>query len=215
MKFVFMTFLVSYGAGVMVDGVASTPDTSRFELVKKADGISLYERWYEIKPNQYAREVKATFTVKAPAHAALALIRNESKGTRWNRHTRSYRIVGGNADVWFGYIEYDLPWPVSNQDCVLHFQRIRSEDDDLHVEFKGTTHPSFPIQKRIQRIAEISGRWIFNENNGVIDVEYYITTTPSPTLPAWLTDPIIRDNLLETLGGFREILEMPRLAVDE
>lgn len=182
-------------------------DTSDFVLVKENDGIALYERWYPTDvDDQLAREVKATFTLKAPLGRAVDLIRDESQGTRWNKNTSVYRIVPRNDDVWFGYVQYDLPWPVSDQDCVLYFQRTLSRNS-IQIEFKGAEHPSFPVRKKIQRIPEIAGKWVFKENETEVAVEYYVTTLPSSTLPTWLTDPIIRNNLLETLGSFREILE--------
>jgi hypothetical protein len=182
------------------------PDTADFVLVKENDGISIYERWLTIKPDQQAREIKATFLLRARPNEAVALIKDESRGRQWNKNTRAYKIISQNDNNWFGYIQYDLPWPVSNQDCVLQYNQNYS-GNSLRVEFHEARHPSFPIQKRIQRIPEINGRWIFTETEMGVAVEYYISTTPSTTLPGWLTDPIIRNNLIETLQVFREILE--------
>jgi len=212
MKSVFSACLLVLGVFLSQVGLGlnHTYDTSGFVLVKESDGITLYERWYEIEPELFAREIKATFTVKAPAHAAVSLIRDESKGTEWNKNTRVYKILPRTDDSWFGYIEYDLPWPVSNQDCVLYYKRM-AVHGALHVAFSGTEHPSFPVIKKIQRIPEISGKWIFEEDGDNVHVEYYVTTTPNPSLPKWLTDPIIRSNLLETLAAFRKILEQSRL----
>jgi hypothetical protein len=185
-------------------------DTANFVLVKQDDGITLYERWYAVNENQHAREVKATFTVNAETDAAVALIRNESLGKKWNKNTEEYRVLPSAGGIWFSYIQYDLPWPVSNQDCVLRYDQ-QYFDNSMEIVFRGTQHPAFPVQKRIQRIPEISGKWIFKESAQGIDVEYYITTTPSSTLPTWLTDPIIRNNLIETLQGFRKILEQKKI----
>lgn len=183
-----------------------TADTTSFVLVKEDNGIALYERWFSIKPTQRAREIKAMFKVKAHGLAAVDLIRDQSQGRKWNKNTEAYKVIPENDNIWFGYIQYDLPWPVSDQDCVLQYNKNFS-GNSLLIEFKGTQHPSFPVQKKIQRIGDINGKWIFTEQEDEILVEYYISTTPSSTLPAWLTDPIIRNNLIETLLGFRDILE--------
>lgn len=187
-------------------GNNGNPDTANFVLVKKNNGISLYERWYSINDSQQAREIKATFTIKTDPYAAVALIKDESRGRQWNKNTESYKVLSQNDNIWFGYIQYDLPWPVSNQDCVLRYNQ-NYFGNAVHVEFKNTDHPSFPIRKKIQRIPEINGRWIFTKTDNGVAVEYYISTTPSNTLPAWVTDPIIRNNLIETLEVFRSILE--------
>ncbi len=206
MKLVLMMLLIGFPLSHESLGMSGFSDSTDFELIKKRNGISLYERWYRVDANQLAREVKATFNIKALASAAVTLIRDETKGTQWNKNTKVYKVLLRDSNAWFGYIEYDLPWPVSNQDCVLQYRRFVSADD-LRLEFEGTDHPAFPPNQKIQRIPRISGKWIFRENNGSLDVEYYVTTTPSPVLPTWLTDPIIRNNLLDTLSGFRKILE--------
>jgi hypothetical protein len=199
-------FILLCGANAYAECPRVNKDTANFVLVKEDNGIAIYERWYEVRPDLQAREIKATFRANAQPHAAVALLRNESKGRMWNKNTESYRILHQDDNIWFGYIQYDLPWPVSNQDCVLQYsQNLRG--NSLHIEFKETDHPAFPIQKRIHRIPQINGRWIFTEGEQGISVEYYITTTPSATLPTWLTDPIIRNNLIETLQVFRKILE--------
>jgi hypothetical protein len=203
--FVFLVFGFFF---VLADSSAKSviADTTSFVLVKEDNGIALYERWYSIKPTQRAREIKATFKVKAHGLAAVDLIRDESQGRKWNRNTEAYKVIPENDNFWFGYIQYDLPWPVSDQDCVLQYNKNLS-GNSLLIEFKGAQHPSFPVQKRIERIGEINGKWIFTEQEGEVFVEYYISTTPSSTLPTWLTDPFIRNNLIETLLGFRQILE--------
>ena len=182
------------------------PDTGNFVLVKEEHGIALYERWYNVKPDQQAREIKATFRVKAEADDAAGLIKDESRGKQWNKKTAEYKVVPENENIWLAYILYDLPWPVSNQDCVLRYSRDFA-GDSVVIKFKETDHPDFPVNKRVQRIPAISGKWVFNEDVSGISVEYYITTTPSSTLPSWITDPVIRSNLIETLQAFRSLLE--------
>jgi len=203
-----LTLLVCGFCSISTDsyGKCGEPDTADFVLVEENDGVALYERWYSINPDQQAREIKATFAVKTQPVDAATLIRDESRGRQWNKNTKSYEIVSQSENIWFAYIEYDLPWPVSNQDCVLEYHQNFSENC-MRIEFKEADHPSFPVKKRIQRINDISGKWIFRESDDGLSIEYYITTTPSSTLPTWLTDPIIRNNLIETLQEFRSILE--------
>lgn len=184
----------------------TAPDTASFTLVKSAGDIDIYERWYPISEDLSAREVKATFTVKAPPHHAAALIQDESTGRKWNKNTDAYKVLAGNGNSWICYIQYDLPWPVNNQDCVLEYN-ANYLGQSVIIDFKAVEHPDFPKQHRVQRIPDISGRWVFTKTVEGFLVEYYITTRPSSTLPSWLTDPIIRNNLLETLGSFRKILE--------
>lgn len=185
----------------------AAPDTAEFTLVKTSGDIALYERWISPEPNQSARQVKATFTLRASAAAAVALLKDGSRGRMWNKNTNSYKVVDVDSDSWVGYIQYDLPWPVSNQDCVLQYQAT-GDSDSLVITFEGTEHEKFPERKRVQRIAEIQGKWVFTKlANDEVLVEYYITTHPSKSLPGWITDPIIRNNLIDTVDSFRAMLE--------
>lgn len=206
--YVFLTLTVGALFCFTAENVAKTSktDSARFVLVKEDDGIALYERWYAVRDGLQAREVKATFTVNAGSEAALALLKDESKGRDWNRNIEEYKVLPGDNNYWFSYIQYDLPWPVSNQDCVLKYNHYYSANG-IEVIFHNIHHPEFPVKKRIQRIPEISGKWIFRESEQGLVVEYYITTTPSDTLPTWLTDPIIRNNLIQNLLDFKNILE--------
>lgn len=203
-------FVICSAIGIPSLAYGHDPDTADFTLVKVSDEIAVYERWYPITARQRAREVKATFLVRTEPWNAAALIRDESMGRSWNRNVKTYKILSGQERSWICYMEYDLPWPVSNQDCVLEYKLDHSKDY-LEVSFKGIDHPSFPLQNRIERIAEVRGKWIFIRTDEGIAVEYYITTTPSSTLPSWITDPIIRNSLVETLSSFRKILETETL----
>lgn len=183
-----------------------TADTTAFSLVRSLNGVRLYERWYPIAGGKQARELMARFDVKADQAAAVALIRDQGRGTKWNSGTRTYRIFPSGNGAWLCHIEYDFPWPVNDQDCVLQFSE-RQTDDFLEVSFRGMDHPSIPARRNVRRIHDIAGKWIFKRMEAGISVEYFITTKPSTTLPAWITDPIIRNNLIETLSSFRNMLE--------
>lgn len=201
-----VTLFCALAASLYSSGGGMPTDTANFTLVKSSGNIEIYERWYPITPDLNAREVKATFTVKALPHQAAALIQDESTGKKWNKNTDSYRVLSGNENSWICYIQYDLPWPVSNQDCVLQYN-TNYHGESVTISFKAVEHPDFPKKHRVQRIPDISGKWVFTKTVEGFLVEYYITTRPSSTLPTWLTDPIIRNNLAETLRSFSKILE--------
>lgn len=183
----------------------STGDTTGYILVKEYSGIRLFEKWDSINSHELAREVKAVFAVKTEPGLAASFLRDESKGMQWNKNTLAYKVLKGDQK-WICYIQYDLPWPVHNQDCVLLYTEYFSHDT-LNIFFKSVEHALFPVQNNVARIHDISGKWMLTRNSGGIQVEYHITTTPSKTLPRWVTDPIIRNNLLNTLVEFRTLLE--------
>ena len=182
-------------------------DSSGYQLVKKAKGIELYEKWYEIASNKLVREVKVAYSINSSIQAAAALIENEMKATQWNKGSNQYRIIPKDDTSWFSYIQYDLPWPVDNQDCVLYYNVSLATPNQIIIDFKSVEHEIFPASANITRILDVRGKWIFNATPNGTRVDYSITTMPSPTLPRWVTDPIVRSNLIDTMDEFRKILE--------
>ncbi len=169
----------------------------------------MYERWNEITVDHMVREVKVVYTIKASIESAAALITNEDKATQWNKASSMYKIIANKKNEWVSYIQYDLPWPMDNQDCVLQYSALSEENKHI-ISFKSIEHEIFPTSKNVTRIEDINGKWIFKPTATGTVVEYFITTTPSPTLPRWATDPLVRCNLIDTMDEFRNILEMTK-----
>jgi hypothetical protein len=176
-----------------------------YVLVKKSRGIELYERWDSIGADEFARELKATMTVKTQTPFVASLIKDQKRGMLWNRNCLAYKMQKEDQH-WICYIQYDMPWPVNNQDCVLKYTQQDFADSTM-ISFHSVAHPAFPPDKNVSRIHDVRGKWLLRQTVSGVQVEYHITTTPSKSIPRWVTDPIIRNNLINTLSDFRRILE--------
>lgn len=183
-----------------------TTGDGNFTLVMNEKGISLYEKWVDIGNNRKARELKAVFTITCTQTAALALLQDESKGTSWNANASSFAIKDNVGSGWVNYIEYDLPWPMDNQDCVLKHNKTTGTNS-IEVTFASTEHTAFPQKKNTNRIPDIKGKWVFASDGSNQKVEYFITTSPSATLPRSITDPVVRNNLVKSMSSFKTLLE--------
>jgi hypothetical protein len=202
----FVIIVISTAVSAPVNRPFSDGDTSEdeFVLVKKGSGILLYEKWNTIG-NEKAREIKAVFEVDSEFHSILSLLQHEPSGTKWNKNTETYKIKQ-EKDHWICYIVYDLPWPASDQDCVLKFTEVATENS-ITLQFHSVDHAAFPKDNSLSRIEDITGKWVLNKSQKGIDVEYYISTKPSKSMPRWITDPIIRGNMLKGMAEFKRLLE--------
>jgi hypothetical protein len=179
---------------------------NNFKLVKSEDGVSLYERWYSLGNGKNARELKAVFTVKNHYSAVIAALQNQSKGLEWNESASQFAIRNQSSVSWVNYIRYDLPWPLDDQDCVLQYSRSDGAGGSV-LHFASTSHSDFPVKSDISRIPNVKGKWLLYSQSGKTYVEYYITTTPSATLPRSITDPVVRNNLVSGFANFRKLAE--------
>lgn len=184
----------------------SAAASSDFILIVDKNDIKIYERWFAFDSTIKAREIKIVFDIHTRVQSAVDLLRDESQSLRWNPGSSQFRVVQ-DGDQWTSYVRYDLPWPLSDQDCVLRYNFNARSDSNALINFESASHSYFPVSKDISRISDIRGKWRFTQERQSIHVEYYVTTTPSKSLPRWVTDPIIRNNLLDMMVKFRQLLE--------
>jgi hypothetical protein len=193
------------------NAVAQTGTQDGFELVRDEDNILVYERWVtfpQSDPSIIAREVKSEFFVKTRIRHALSLIRDKTKINSWQKHVSEFDVYPHTDSLWYEYSYHDIPWPVSDQD---HFLKYTIEDplesDGTFVTFRTVENDKLqPVRKNVSRMT-LTGSWYFqNIPDGRVKITYRILSMPGP-LPRFITDPVIRSNLMSTIKSYIEILE--------
>lgn len=175
------------------------PEAS-FKLLKTKGGVSLYERWVNVTADRRAREMKAEFTVQADVTAILALLQDESKATKWLKGADAFKLLSTESLSWTSYVRYNIP--IKDQDCVLQYT-CQTEKDTVLIRFKSATHEQAPPKTGVKRMQGVRGSWqLIPQSDQQTKIAYTIITTQKPTLPRWLTDPIVQNNLLDTMNAF-------------
>ena len=197
--------------GVVTSSFSQTGTHDGFELVRDEDGILVYERWVTFpnsNPAVTAREVKSEFHVRSDIHRALRLMRDEAYIKSWQKHVSEFKIYRHSDSVWHEYSYHDIPWPVSDQDHFLEYTiRNPVEQDGIFITFQTVMNNNLaPVRDNVSRMT-LSGSWYFQElPEGKIKVTYRILSMPG-TLPRFITDPVIRSNLMSTVRNYIDILE--------
>lgn len=175
-----------------------------FKLIKTKGRVSLYERWVEIEPGNTVRELKAEFTVDAGMDAALALLKDKSRVHRWMQGMEEFQVAETLSDGWVSYVRYSIPWPLADQDIVMRFKLLKSAG--LYTaSFQSSTHASYPAKDGVTRMKGVTGSWQFQaKGSSQTQVTYLIMTRNKSSFPKWMTDPIIQDNMLDTMNAFAE-----------
>lgn len=184
---------------------------SDFKLVKREKSISVYERWVDYHGHS-VRELKVDFIArKGEAAKVIALLKDPSKGSTWNANAKSFRIaLTGNETLWYNYVRYDIPWPLSDQDCSLKYYYNKNElqRSTCTIYFESAASSPFPVVKEVTRLTGTKGKWTIEKNpDGSLKISYQIITDKSSSVPRWLSDPIIHDNVISTMSSFRRLLE--------
>ncbi|MBN1198991.1 MAG: hypothetical protein JXA23_06545 [Bacteroidales bacterium] len=176
-----------------------------FELVKQENDITIYTRWIPVDGNRSARQVKVTFAVDAPADKTLSMLLNDGSFTSWMKGTKDYhRVHTIDSGNWYSYVQFAIPWPLNNQDCIIHYQ-IR-ENTKTYKEILLYGEPEYlATVDGVTRISHMEGSWkLVSAGPSRTLVEYVIFSRQPSSFPKWITDPIIQNNMIKTMMSFRE-----------
>lgn len=200
---------------VLMTWQAQGQDSEGFVLVKQRDSISIYERWINFpnaSPPVKAREVKGEFFYNNSIYAGLKLIRDEKKIKSWQDHVSEFRVyLQPDTTVWLEYSYHDIPWPVSDQDHFLEYRlSCRRPGRELFVTFESRSNATLaPLREDVTRMV-LSGSWTLEQiGPGQSKATYRILSKPL-NIPKFITDPIIRNNMMTTIEEFIVLMEEGR-----
>lgn len=186
-------------------------DEPKYTLIKKEKEISLYYRWVTMPDNLRVREIRADLEIRSTPEKIIDALKNEQQAIQWMKGVSKINEVGESSENnWYAYILYDIPWPLNNQDCIIHYQLKKLAGKSISVTMKGV--PAFiPENKGITRIKHLEGSWVINPvNHHLCKVIYKVYSGVPPQFPRWVSDPIIQDNLIQTMVSFKNIVEQKK-----
>lgn len=192
---------------------AQDNDNEGFVRVKNDPPFEVHERWVEFPGKQPAvtsRELKSEFTVNAPIHKIIRIIRDESQVNLWQSNIRSFKIYQkADTSMWDEYSCRNVPWPLEDQDSFMEYQlkEIRPNEEYLIIFKSRVDDQVAPVNEDINRI-ELTGSWRFVVTSpGVVRVTYRIQSVPATSVPRMILDPVVRNNLVATIKSLTEIVE--------
>ncbi|MBT1687835.1 SRPBCC family protein [Dawidia soli] len=188
-------------------------DNEGFELVKKDGDISIYERWItfpKTTPPLDAREVKGEFFFNNTIYEGLHLIQNEALIERWQSHVSEFEVYKQpDTTTWFEYSYHDIPWPVSDQDHYLIYRLVRENPGSLFITFESYVDAvRAPVRKGVTRM-ELAGSWRLERLSPHRTKATYRILSKPANIPKFVTDPIIRGNMMTTIREYIALLEEP------
>jgi hypothetical protein len=204
---VLFTFLSLFHAAI-------AQQKDEFVLVKEEENIFIYERWISFpksNPPVPAREVKGEFVFRNTIPAAIRVLQNEETISKWQSHVSEFKVyLTADSLTWKEYSYHDIPWPVSDQDHVLLYRIEKYTPEEVFITFESVKDDKLaPVRKGVTRM-ELSGSWTFARlPGGKVKATYRILSMPL-NIPKFLTDPIIRNNMMTTIQEFIVLVEQKK-----
>ena len=76
-----------------------------------------------------------------------------------------------------------------------------------HVYFSSVADGRYPPEDGIKRMEGVQGLWRFeSQADGKTRVTYSVLILEKPSLPRWITDPIVRSNMMDSMVAFCDVL---------
>ncbi|MDF2454748.1 MAG: hypothetical protein K0R51_741 [Cytophagaceae bacterium] len=196
------TLIILLGGGTPFD-----KKESDFHLIKESKGIKLFSRNFKLPDGEITRELKAEYLVRCSSDKLLKLIENENYSKQWlNGVKRIYTLNKPAKNCWYTYMEYQLPWPFNNQDCILKYT-LTTHTNGYIIDF--VSMPEYlPAKEGIERITHLQGRWtIITRPDNLCKVSYSAYTADKAKYPRWVADPIVQENLISNLSAMKKMAE--------
>ena len=205
--------LAKAGAALLLAAMLNLPATKaenpgpEFEFLKERDGIDLFYRWMEMPEGKSVRQMKAVLEINACAKDVLNLLKDESRALDWIPSAEQFRhLTATSGDEWASYIQFAIPWPFADQDCILAYAAHWETDGSLVIDFECKPEFADPVDG-ITRMKDIVGSFVIRPGeNGRCVMECYFLSKKASKIPRWITEPIITGNILNLVGAIREEL---------
>lgn len=178
MKLLFTIFLFISFVFVQSDG---------WELVNEANNTKVYTR--EVDDSKY-EQIRIVTKIKAPISEIVNALEDVNYHQEWVYETEQSNLLKKNAVGDFEYYAImNMPFPVKDRDVVIGVNRKQDPITKV-VNIK-----SVALEKRMEenpelvRIKNFISRYnISPQDNGWVEVDYFMSADPGGKLPAWIVN---------------------------
>jgi len=156
---------------------STAPPESDFQILKKRNGINLYYRWMQMPDGNKVRQMKAVLEINAETEELISLLKDENRAMNWVPGAEQYqnlKVVSGTE--WVSYIQFSIPWPLADQDCILEFTSGQNNEGETVIDFHCNEEYISPVEG-IKRMKDIDGSFVIRPlSDGSITLECYYET---------------------------------------
>lgn len=176
---------------------------------EKIDENEKLHIWFRKIENTEIKELKIKFESPAEAHQWISTIRNVENMSTWSHTCRSTELLQRDADntLYFYYVA-DIPWPIRGRDVILQMHSFIDSLSGNSMITSNNYNGLIAEKEDYTRVNYMKARWEFIKmDNGITQIEYFISTEISNSFPDWLVEKAITYSPLKSINALREIVE--------
>jgi hypothetical protein len=208
LSFPFWLLLGLFGVIFSVSPIWAQPDPSEYKLVVDEDFVRIYEKWITQKNQGQVREIKVEFTVYADAQRILDCLQEENLINQWTKNHKSCKVTYQDKATWVVSILYPIPWPSKNKEGIILHSLKSFSPEGFFVALTSQDQPLYRLDPNASLLGKTEGFWTaVRQKTGAYLMTYQVPTQQDQVLPRWVTDPIVRNNLVNSMAALRDLAQ--------
>jgi hypothetical protein len=173
-----------------------------WELIRNENDIEVYFRAEE---NSDFVELKTSTSIETDLETLICVITDFENFPNWSYGAlESYKISSISDKEFIYYIHSDMPWPVSDRECVIKLRISKLANNKLttqSVSIKGYIEEN----EDCTRIYDLIGIWTFEIiDETTVNLTYYIRLNPGAGIPEWIIKMAADTAPFNTLTNLKE-----------
>lgn len=175
-----------------------------WKLAKDEAGIQIYLS--DVQGSKY-KAYRGVTTIASDMATLRALQEDVTGSCSWIHACAEQRLLKHEGAESWVYTRFDMPWPVTARDSVLHVVTEENADGSLLRTLDG--QPRFmPEKDGNVRVASLEGYWrLVPKGADKVEVTYQVHTEPGGSVPSWLANSFVVDAPFNTLEQLRAMAE--------
>lgn len=176
---------------------------TRWTLEKNKSDIEVYTQRVTLEDGFKTRRLKGVFEVNAPMAAIASYLKDGDKIQDWMQGALSSKTLMSGQNKWTNYVQFNLPWPFDDQDCVVEFEPQINTSNQTVISFRSRPEV-LSTQKGFKRMEHFYGYWKLQKRGAQTLVEYTAYTKSERLVPAFIQDPIVLNSFWNSLYAFQQ-----------
>lgn len=171
---------------------------SEWRLHTTHKGMQIFTR---PNANSGIKEVRVKMTMKGTTDDLLDVFDHVPGYTKWVYKSYNAKLLKRvSKDEFYYYIAFDLPFPASDRDVVVHSMKwIDAKTGSIHT--KSVSAPDYmPEKSGMVRIRDFQSTWKINPaGEGIMSIDYIAVTDPAGSIPAWIVNMGVTTGPIHTM----------------
>jgi len=186
--------------------ISEAASAQSWEFSKEKDGIKIYIRK---EPGKTIKSFKGVTDIHAPAEKIYTLIEDANHTDWWDKGITQVKVLLYEKDrrAQF-YMVYDLPWPITDRDLCVDATVFIDKATGVSRITSVSAPALAPAEEDPIRIRDYRQTWTITptgKESAHVELEGY--ADPAGSVPDWLTNMLLTDSPLKTIGEVRRRVE--------